>query len=326
MTVDLSTGRILEAPHDPPAEAPLWSENYAWLTYDHRSGAGVLLHLGRMPFNRDLWRSTVIVYLPEGRLVVSKAIAPSPRNTLGNGNLTLTCEEPLRRWALRFVGAGRPTSSTAMQRGRLVDGDLVYLSIDLSFEQLTPIWDLGQMASLGETHYEQFGQYAGTITAGGETYDLNCTGYRDHSTGRRDIADLGSHVWTHAYFPSGRGFCAFRANTPDGRVALNEGFVITNGAMTPAHPVEVPTLDDAAGTPRAVTIVLPGHSPIRAEALHSMPLSLGEPNDFFLGTDPSLGGKVMVDCPASFEWDDETGYGWLERSAAVRHDIHGELS
>jgi hypothetical protein len=59
-----------------PDGAPLWSENYAWTCYDPASRAGVLLHLGRMPHQRHLLRSTVVAYLPEGRLAVWKAVAP----------------------------------------------------------------------------------------------------------------------------------------------------------------------------------------------------------------------------------------------------------
>lgn len=53
------------------------------------------------------------------------------------------------------------------------------------------------------------------------------------------------------------------------------------------------------------------------QVLHSVPLSLGEPNDFHLGYDPKVGRKVMVDCPARFEWDGEVAFGWLERSAIL---------
>jgi hypothetical protein len=315
--VSTEYGRGLEAPHDPPPGSPLWSENYAWVAYDPAAGAGVLLHLGRMPHHPELWRSTAVAYLPGERLVVTKAVAPSPAGALGNGNLSLTCERPLHRWHLRFVGMGRPTSRAELARGRVVDGGLVGLDIDLAFDAMTPIWDLGAMHSLGETHYEQHGRYSGMITADGVTHGVDATGYRDHSTGARDLAGFGGHVWTHALFPSGRAFTAFRVYTPDGGTVLNDGVVITGDTLTPTAPIEVPVLTDALGGPETVTIALPDSPPITGQVLHGVPVSLGEPNDFHLGYDPRLGRKVMLDCPARFEWDGEVAHGWLERSTTL---------
>ncbi|MEZ0366043.1 hypothetical protein ACAG26_20415 [Mycobacterium sp. pUA109] len=309
--------RALEAPHDPPADVPLWSENFAWLCHDAEAGAGILLHLGRMPHRQSLWRSTVIAYLPDGQLVVSKAVTPCPGGALGTGNLTLTCREPMREWALRFVGVGRPTSRTALGQGRLVDAEVVPLEIDLSFTGLTPVWDLGAMGSLGDTHYEQHGRFTGTITAADRRHGIDASGYRDHSTGTRDLAGLGGHVWTHALFPSGRAFCAFRAFAPDGTVVVNDGILIEGDQLTPVSPVDVPVLTDPLGGPDSGAITLEGHNPITATVLHSVPISLGEPNDFYLGYDADLGRKVMVDCPARFEWNGEMAFGWLERSAIL---------
>ena len=112
--------RRMEAPHQPPVGRPMWSENYAWVCYDPVRQAGVLLHLGRMPFDPLLWRSTVVAYLPAGRLVVAKGVAPSPDARPGNANLTLTCQRPLQQWSLAYVGAGRPTSHDTLGAGRLI--------------------------------------------------------------------------------------------------------------------------------------------------------------------------------------------------------------
>lgn len=321
----------LEALHPLPVDSPLWSENYAWTCYDPNAQAGILLHLGRMPHQQHLMRSTVVAYLPRGRLAVWKAVAPlvvpgSPGAgvaTVGNGNLTLACERPLERWTLRYDGVARCTDREALAAGRLADEGVVGLRIELAFEQLAPIWDLGAMMNLGETHYEQFGRYTGTITladpSGGTatTHTVDAPGYRDHSTGKRDLAGFGGHVWTHAYFPSGRAFTAFRVYGPDGSTGLNDGVLLTDGELADAPPLSVPLLADTLGGPDEVTITMPGAGPITGRVVHGVPLSLGEPNDFHLGADLTVGRKVMLDCPARFDWDGETAYGWLERSAVL---------
>lgn len=166
------------------------------------------------------------------------------------------------------------------------------------------------------------GRINGSITADGKRYSIDTNGYRDHSTGKRDLAGLGSHVWTHAIFPSGRAFTVFRASTPDGQIVANSGVVITGANLTTTAPVEVPVLLDATGGPQTATITLPGLSPITAQVLHSAALSLGEPNDFYLGYDARLGRKVLLDCPTRFEWDGEIAHGWLERSASGLTNSH----
>ena len=309
----MPTDQELEGLHSPTPGVPLWSENFAWDGFDPGSGAGLLVHLGRSPAGPDLWRSWAVAYLPGETLVVAKSVGPSPGG-IGTGPLTLSCVEPLRRWDVRFNGAGRCTTRAELAGARIADGEVVGLDIEVTFHAANPIWDTGAMHSLGETHYEQHGRWTGTITAGGKAYPIDTTGYRDHSTGKRDIGGMGGHVWAHAVFPSGRAFSLLQVWRPDGRLATSEGAIISGGVVTPTAPESTPALDDAFGNPSAGTIAFPGHSPISVETLHGVTLALGEPNDFFFGYDADLGRKVMTDCPARMEWDGEVATGWLERS------------
>jgi hypothetical protein len=303
----------LEGLHSSPTDDPLWSENFAWTGFDPGTDVGVFLHLGRSPVGPDLWRSVVVAYLPGETLLVSKTVAPSPGG-IGNGSLSLTCLEPMQRWGIRYRGAGRPTSRKELAGARLVDGEVVGLEIDLTFDARAPIWDMGAMHSLGDTHYEQHGRLAGTVSADGRTYSVDGSGYRDHSTGRRDLTGLGGHVWTHAMFPSGRAFSALRVFAPDGRLALSTGVIVADGVLTSAAADSAPDLDDASGQPAGGVIAFPGHAPVAVETRHGVTLTLGQPNDFFFGHDPALGRQVLTDCPASFNWDGEVTTGWLERS------------
>jgi hypothetical protein len=303
---------VMEGLHTPPAHVPLWSENFAWDGFDPDVGAGVLLHLGRSPAGPALWRSWAVAYLPDETLVVAKAVAPGAAG-IGSGPLTLTCREPMRRWDVRFRGAGRPTTRAELAAGRLVDGDVVGLDIELAFSAAT-LWDVGAMHTLGETHYEQHGRWTGTVTVGGRSYPIDTTGYRDHSTGKRDLTGLGGHVWAHAIFPSGRAFSLLQVFTPDGVLATTEGALRHDGELIAATVESVPPLADVVGNPSSGAITFAGHSPIEVEVLHGVTLTLGQPNDFFFGADRAPGRKVMTDCPARMAWDGEVATGWLERS------------
>lgn len=306
--------RALEGLHRPVASAPLWSENFAWTGFDPATGVGVFLHLGGSSAGSGLWRSVVVAFLPGERLLVAKAVAPSPGG-IGNGTLAATCLEPMRRWHISHRGIARPTSRAELAEGRLTDGQVVGLKIELTFEACAPIWDLGAMHSLGDTHYEQHGRLSGSIVVDGSAYRLDGPGYRDHSTGSRDMTGLGAHVWAHAAFPSGRAFSALRIFAPDGRLVLSAGAIVEGGVIAPAVTEAAPALDDASGCPATGVIVFPDLSPITVEILHGVTLTLGRPNDFYLGYDGAPGATVLTDCPARFAWDGEITTGWMERSA-----------
>jgi hypothetical protein len=309
--------RALETAHHPPVGVPLWSENFAWTMFDRDTSIGALLHLGRSAEGNPGWRSTVIVYLPDSRLVVTQSTSPGPEGRLGTEALDLDCLDPLQHWRLSFAGMCQATSRAELSRIRSPRGETVTVEIDLTFTALTPIWDVGAMMSLGETHYEQHGRYSGTIQVGGEIWPIDTSGYRDHSTGVRDFAGLGGHVWTHAFFPSGRAFCAFRALTSDGRTGLNEAVIFIGGEHTNAIPTALPESVDLDDPAERLRINLKDQTPITAKILHAAALSLDEPNDLSLGFDAAAGGKVMVDSPATFEWDGEIGLGWVERSGIL---------
>lgn len=193
------------------------------------------------------------------------------------------------------------------------------LRIDVGFERVMPVWDGGGLVELGETHHEQAGRYTGSIAVGGRRFRIDCTGYRDHTTGPRDLGPFGGHVWANGAFPSGRAFCLFRAFGVDGDTIQENGFVHEGGTITDALPAQLPPLTSATGDPETFELGFaePPVSAMSGQVLHSAPISLGLPNDFFRGVDHTLPENVMVDCPARYEWDGEVGLGWMERSGPV---------
>lgn len=312
-----------ERPHPPRADVPLWSENYAFVCFDPVCEAGVFIHVGRLPHNPDLWRGTTVALLPGGELSISKSVGLSPDPQLASsGALSLECVEPFERWLLRHEGLAMRSDSESAAAALVVDRPVERLAYELAFEQISPVWDLTdwmRAQQWGHAHIEQAGRFKGRLLAGERSFDLDCTGFRDHTLGPRNFANLNRTCWAHAEFPSGRVFCALRIWSPEDEVVLNRGFAYEDGRMRELDPGEMPTLTGSDASPRDFEVTLgDGEVSISGEVLHALPFMLDEPNDLLAGTDPSrTKTKVIVEAPSRFDWDGEVGYGWLERSRRV---------
>jgi hypothetical protein len=324
-TLDLSLSAPAdELPHPPRPEIPLWSENYAFVSYDGAGGVGIFTHIGRVAHNPGLWRGTTAALLPGGRLLIGKTVGlgGDPRMPT-SGALSISCEEPFVRWRLRHDGVALLTDRDAAA-GALIGGtDAERLSYDLEFEQMSPVWDLTdwmRTQEWGHAHIEQAGRVRGTVQAGKQSFAFDGTGFRDHTLGPRNFANLNRTCWAHAEFPSGRVFCALRIWSPDDQVVLDQGFVFDgSGELQLLRPDAMPTITSAAGDPHAFTVSFEGHDAmIAGEVVHALPFMLAEPNDLLLGTDHArTTTKVIVEAPCRYTWDGEVGFGWLERSRRI---------
>ncbi|HEY1974115.1 MAG TPA: hypothetical protein VGH89_39620, partial [Pseudonocardia sp.] len=301
-----------------------WVENYAWVCYDPTAQVGFMAHLGRAPFEPDLWRGTAVAFLPGGELAIAKAVGrPAEPEQAGNGQLSLSCAEPFQRWRIGFEGAGRRTSRAEVASRLVPDNNLALLRADLEFTALCPVWDLGAAMGnqdWGHAHHEQAGRYRGTLTVADRDYRIDCTGFRDHTTGPRDFGHLRRTFWAHGEFPSGRVFCVLRIWDPADNVSLNQGFIYDGQRLIPAVPTELPTLTAPDGSPHRFSLHAQAPDPIEitGEVVHSTAFMLHEPNDLAVGTD--LAGdntKVIVEAPTRYVWDGEEGWGWLERSRRI---------
>jgi hypothetical protein len=312
-----------ELPHPTRPEVPLWSENYAFVCYDAAAGVGVFTHVGRVAHNSDLWRGTTVALLPQRKLLIAKTVGLSSDPTIaGTGSLSVRCEEPFVRWRLEQDGGALASDRDAAASGLVAGAAVERLVYDLSFEQLAPVWDLSdwmRAQEWGHAHIEQAGRFRGTVSAGEQRYELDCTGFRDHTLGARNFASLNRTCWAHAEFPSGRVFCALRVWSPEDQVVLDQGFVYEQDEMKWLTPDEMPTLTSSAGAPERFGLTFSGRADsIQGEVLHATAFMLDEPNDLLLGTDPTRAAtKVIVEAPCRYTWDGEVGFGWLERSRRI---------
>jgi hypothetical protein len=328
--VTLQTSIDHELPHA-PTNVPNWSENYVFSGFDPVAGVGFYHHMARMPYDPAIWRGAFGMVLPGGEVLVGKDHGRTDRGAdagavLGpaSPSLAFVCVEPFRRWEVRYDGVARLTTGEELTAGLLRDGPTLPVRLDLTFEPSTPAWGFGEgmeSETWADVHYEHAGRFSGTLHYGGRSVALAGSGYRDHSTGPRDVGPMLSHTWVHGRFASGRGFQVFAAHTrPDQRFA--SAYVAIGDDLRPARVRSVPGWQGRDGDPGTFAVLLEtdggGEIEITGRTLpQRYHWSALVPWEFAFGADldtpdgPSAPWPVL-ETMVALQWDGEPGYGLLE--------------
>jgi hypothetical protein len=313
-----------ELPHA-PEDVPLWCENYLTYMYAPEAGIGVWTHMCHRGGPPERWDEKFLVALPDGRVLAAKAIGPGyPEGGPRTCALGLRCEEPYRRWTMRFDGDARALTGNELFDAAVADGEHVPVELQLECRALGPAYDFGEQhldQSWGHGHYEQPLAYTGHVSIdGGASFELWGMGMRDHSWGPRDYAQIGSTAWIHGQFPdSGRTFMAVAVTGKPPRPAFT--YAVTGDAtLTERASVEaLPLLADADGAAAGETYELElNGSAIRAEVLTTLRMAFVGPTEIALGK--HRGARVNHDYLISFtrfEWDGEIGYGVTDRTVEL---------
>lgn len=137
------------------------------------------------------------------------------------GDVAFVCEEPGKRWRIRYQGPLAERGGGAARDGAL----------DLVFTATHPLFDYAEstdrrlvaqaiarerwtrafflkLKDLGQVHYEQFGRLQGTVRFGDRVAELDLLTTRDHSFGSRDWANWERHFWLSGVTADGYGFTA----------------------------------------------------------------------------------------------------------------------
>lgn len=316
-----------EFPHPlAPDKAPrCYSENYLFCGFDGK--VGFFTHMGRTPMDPMLWRGLVIIYLPNGKLLVTKDYGRrETRQGPGSNALRYVCNEPLQQWTLHYDGAARLVDRHDLLTGVLGDGPVEPLSFELKFETLGQVWNfwedlVAKGDPVGHLHHEGPGRISGTIRYAGQTIDFNGTGYRDHTVGVREMGGVLFTGWCHAEFPSGRTFGALQYRTRN-RPTVNAAFVSDGKTLTPVELIEGPGVQSPSGAPDRFVVRLKNGEKIeeiRGEIQHSAPLTWLHPYEILLGCDWTKPyALVSVEAPSRYWWDGEEGFGHCERACLVQ--------
>ena len=339
---------IVELPWQPEA-VPLWTEYCFFFAYDLDTKTGVTIHIGREPFDPEIWRATMSIFMPGEELLVNKysgrdGHARGP----GAGPLRMSCVEPMRLWTVEFDGVARSISRSQSMSEACRDSSSEPIDFYLSFEGAAPIWDLHKrmsevmdVQSWGSQHWEQICNVRGHLRRAGKTISFSGAGVRDHSCGPRDYGPVVSNFWANALFPSGKAVMAQLTRSEGLKTEIRNAYVFwADGtpleiAELVGHP-KVNTLEtderSVARDPlsddsiRVFSIVIDtsrGQQVIEAELQHSAATTYLSPNDELLGTDfTQLDGEQeratqLTESATRYRWNGEVGVGVRERIARL---------
>ena len=296
-----------------------------WLYgYDPDAKIGHYLYLAAEKDDVHLRRESVFALLPDGSVLAQHGAGRNSRGATAAGDrLELECVEPFRRWRGRYAGPVHRLAGQEIVAGPRGDRDLTDAVIDIEVDSVAPPWDTE--GDWGEQppsfRFHQFYDARGSVTVGGAVIPFGGPGFRSHSLRRRDVPGFTGHAIINGRFPSGRGFGLLRYRATADRPERGRGFLYLDGLLHDADVVTWPHLDQAVPGGERLTIELRAgrhHAVITAETVASAfvtPAPDGRRYGAHAGDEP---GTVISPAFARYQWNGETGYGGLERSALRR--------
>lgn len=305
-------------------DAPGWSENMFFQMYDHDRRVGIFSHIGRHRLDTGLWRAVLALYVGDG-VYVSRSFGRSVDDRgPAAGCLEVRCEEPLRRWHLRYDGAAELLSARALAAGGNGGGPTRPVAFDLSYRAAGPVYDMFASARLGQqdwghVHHEQAFRVDGTLTVSGDAIIAHGMGYRDHSIGAREMGKFGGNNMLYGLSERGRVIQGIEAFGLDGTRIHADAYYVEDGRFEQLALEELPELANAAGDPGRFTAryVRGGEPfPVEGEVLANAAFTISDPNDWSLGVAvPEENPLVIVESPVRLVLPDgDVAYGCLERN------------
>lgn len=325
-------GGLSEADDAPALSAPAtanWTENLWWIAHDGRTHTGLMVHLGTTRHDFNVVRQTVVLMLPDGRVGIDVSVggirAP---NQVRGATLAMECIEPFRRWRVSSNGVTQFASLEDLWQNSPRQSAREPLRFALDATCVGPVWDAGaghdaqpmQQQQWAKSHYQQTIRLAGAIELDGRRIDFDGTGVRDHSRGPRDFGTWYGHALCSAPFPSGRSFGLFSVFGAEGTVALRAAYVVRDGILRRGVPRATPSLTrEFLSRNESFTLELEVDGRVETLKVRTHGgglLSMLAPYDVTPGIyRDKPGGIALAEGLASFEWDGETSYGIVERSA-----------
>lgn len=318
--------------HGVPAGRPDWSETMYFHVWSPDEGVGFFVHTGRWPGDLELWWAQTIALLPDGQLLVDRSWgrAGDDRGP-ATGNLRISCEEPLHRWRLRFDGAGEMTTRAKMADGPSGAGPAMAFSFDVELQAAAPVWDMHgalgvETASIDDLSWANFHHTQGFTATGKlatqqQSWEINGVGHRDHSSGHRDVSELGGLHFFVFVFPGAarvvNGLVNWRTNgAVDHRVFTFQ----QDGICETGSSVRVTgLLDYVTHEPKQLTVTVDraaGPYQMAATWLQGYSLTFLAPNENLNGVDLRTEPDAVVVTQSTVRVvapDGQVGYGVIER-------------
>jgi hypothetical protein len=313
--------------YTPRPETKHWSETRWVGSWNPNSNVGLWVHAGRCRGDLGLWWVQVVVYLPDGQLVVDRSFSRGlgEPDTPPCAGLRLEPDDKAEEWIATFDGAGESTTTAKLATHARGSGVAQPLRWTLSGKAAAPAWSpLGESdndsQSFGDRHMQRTAEVQGELAFGGKAYPLDGVGFVDHSGGPRSFTDHSGHLFVCAVMP---GFVihAMTLYNMDGTPKFSGGAIIAGDTQTAVARVESPPAENLLGAPQTFDLAITDTSGaahhLRIDVLHTAAVTMTNENHNLIGIDwdNAADTLVLTECPVRITTQDgAVGYGHIERA------------
>lgn len=309
-----------EAPHAAPAHEATFNESVYTNGFDHAAAVGGWMRLGNR-VNEGHAELSVCLYLPDGRVACQFGRPPIGANDrFEGGGLRYEVIDPLTRVEMSYEGELMVLDDPGLLREprRLADGARrVPGSVRFVHEGLTAPHGgeptsadvptmYGRDFSLG--HFNQHTRVTGHLDVGGERYELDGHGWRDHSWGPRTWQAIHWYRLFLVTFPDGRGLMALKI-TDEAGVTRRVGVLLVDGRYEDIVDLDVLTDWDDDHDPAAVHVGV--RTAERSVVIHGDVLTVAPLRNRRVVGERMLFSRIAEGF-TRYRWDDTVGYGMSE--------------
>ena len=270
-----------EYPH-PLEAAENFNESVYWNVFDPAQRMGGWMRLGNRA-NEGYAEVSVCLYLPDGRVgFMYQRAAIAANDRFAAGGLHYEVVEPFARQRTSYSGEALLLSdATQLADPGAAFRDNPRLPCRTSWE-LTGISPLhGGEPTTADTptlygrdfsrgHFYQHIAVRGSLEVGGESWQLDGHGWRDHSWGPRYWQNIGFHRLLLANFGADAGFTLLKIAAPDG-ASRRHGVLLEAGRYSEIRDLDLLTEWDDHGMPR--NLQLTARTAAGTEQIHGTVLS-----------------------------------------------------
>lgn len=316
--------------HAKPADGEdTWTESFIfWIYLD--DGRHFYVHFHRYPPVSEVWRS-IVTLLNEDGTVLGYQNFGRELSLRGPGfqQVHAICDKPYECWQVHVDTVLQKTTCDLLRTQQMSAFDhtqLVPLKLDLQVTSDTPTYEpMSYTGATGSnakwTHFTPC-RATGTITLGGETKQVNCLAYRDHSVGARDFSKMNDEGYgLVGVFPSGKSFMAMGSYDKDSSVGFSIGGLTQNGQLSYADKIVHPKFRLPVANTDLGEFVMETEQGVAIMQIQfkgaGAPIEMTRPNLHSLGLPAGV-----IDTPLFYhewrteiEWDGEIGVGSYQGSA-----------
>ncbi|MBL6751238.1 MAG: hypothetical protein ISP90_11980 [Nevskia sp.] len=308
-----------ESPH-PPERTETFNESVYANGFDLKQKLGGWMRIGNR-VNEGYAELSVCLYLPDGRIACQFGRPKiSGNERFAAGGLSMDVIEPFKRFRMAYEGevllVDHPDQLRDPETG-LKNAPRAPASVDWALEGVSPIHGGRPLRDDQQTmygrdfslnHFNQHLRVTGRMSIGGQSWQLDGHGWRDHSWGPRIWQVIYSYRLLLCNFGDGCGFMLLKITDKSG-VSRRVGVLMVDHQYEDITDLDVTTTWAANGDPLASALAV--RTARRTALIKTEILSLAPLRNRRKAGDQVLVSRIWEGA-TRFTWDGKEGMGISE--------------